>query len=313
MNPHFVLGGALASHITLVILRQTHILYIQTAFRIDNVFMPHPSTIKPATACKPSATSLEQLLRRPDVWRGHSRNFLPSTVIDTGYAELNQALQHKGWPSGGLIEVCQSYHAAEWQLFHPGISLLMAEQRMAHLALINPPALPFVAALQQMNINSQQVIVVQTHTTEELIVCFKELSRSLACPLVFAWQPKRALSYAQLRKLQLSTTEQHGLYVIFRHLRAAQQSSPACLRLTLSPRPRHIELHIFKQKGQLQSHTITLPIPEVWKPLAAHNVLNRAPSNEEYVPYGASQRSKIALFHALDSRSLNSVPPYEHR
>lgn len=275
-------------------------------------------TTKPSKASKPSQTSLEQLLRRPDLWRGHSRNFLPSTVIDTGYADLNQALQHKGWPSGGLIEVCQSYHAAEWQLFYPVISLLMAEQHTAHLALINPPALPFVGGLHQMNINSQRVIVVQTNTTEELIVCFKELSRSLACPLVFAWQPKRALSYAQLRKFQLSTIEQHGLYVIFRHLRAAQQSSPACLRLTLSPRSTHIDLNIFKQKGQLQPRTVRLPIPQAWKPLVAHNKLNTTRSNEEYVSYTSSPstkspRGQIALFSAIDSRSFSPVPPYEQR
>ncbi|MFL0809854.1 MAG: translesion DNA synthesis-associated protein ImuA [Agarilytica sp.] len=259
---------------------------------------------EPHKAHKPT---LEQLLRRPDVWRGHSHSFVPQTVLDSGYPELNQALQQQGWPSASMVEVCQRYHASEWYLFHPAINQLMQASPHAHLALLNPPALPFISGLRQWSIDTQRLFVVQSTNAQEFVTSFCELSQSPACPIVLAWQNHPALNYTQLRKLQLSTSEQAGLYVLFRHSRAQEQSSPANLRLSIQTQRNALHIHIFKQKGKLRHCDIELPIPEVWQALPPHPELMQNKSRESNTRYTASSKGQVTLFPAITSRSLKQV------
>ncbi len=255
--------------------------------------MPDSDTQKP---------SLEQLLRRPDIWRGHSGAFDGARTLDSGYPALNRALPHRGWPCGCLVEVCQRYHAGEWQLFHPAIKTAIAASHAGHFALVNPPALPFIAGLEQLDIPTRQMLVVQTTTRQEFVASFTELSRCGACPLVFGWQPQARLNYTQLRKLQLSTAEQGGLYVIFRHLGAKDQSSPAGLRLSLHPGHDNLQVRIFKQRGRLQPSQVHLPIPAVWQKLPPHPHLQRRQSERQNTAYRPSDKGQLALFPELPAR-----------
>lgn len=233
-------------------------------------FEPPPET---------KAPDLEQLLRRQDIWRGHSRSFIKQSVISSGYEALDMGLQHKGWPLSCLVEVCQAFHACEWWLFHPGINQIL-QKSQGYIALLNPPALPFVAGLQQLEVDTRRLIIVQSNTAAEFISSFSELSQCQACTVVLAWQPKQALSYTALRKLQLSTCEQHGLYVLFRHAKAKTQSSPASLRLQVTPKADAVQINIFKQKGKLREITLALPTPAIWQALPLHRFLDG--SQEEH-------------------------------
>lgn len=263
------------------------------------------------TMPKASKNSLEQLLRRPDIWRGHSHAFVPQTVIDSGYPELNQALQ-QGWPSASMVEVCQHYHASEWYLFHPAINALMQTSPYAHLALLNPPALPFISGLQHWKIDTQRLLVIQTNSPQEFVTSFCELSQSPACPIVLAWQnqpnTKRAqnLNYTQLRKLQLSASEQEGLYVLFRDARAQEQSSPASLRLSIQTQRDNLHIHIFKQKGKLRGKEIELPIPKMWQSLVPHREL-RKDKEQNNNRYTASNKGQVTLFPKITSRPLKRI------
>lgn len=247
---------------------------------------------------------LEHLLRRPDLWRGSTTAFRQEYAIDSGYPKLNQALQHSGWPSACLIEVCQRYHASEWWLFHAAINALTKGSRSSYIVLINPPATPFPSGLQQRGIDIRRIIIVQTKTPQEFVHSFTEVSQSPACPVVFAWQPTRALSYTQLRKLQLSTLNQRGLRVIFRHLYAREQSSPASLRLTLQTKSDILQVNIFKQKGQLRQSEIALPIPNSWKPLPFHRDLFGLPQNASPKIVKTTGHSSIVPLPTITSRSL---------
>lgn len=221
----------------------------------------------------PRKPSLEQLLRRHDIWLGHSQSFVKAAVVDSGYEALNRALQHQGWPLKSLVEVCQHYHACEWWLFHPAIRQLVLTKRKGLIALLNPPALPFIAGLQQLGISSENIIVVQSDEAQDFIACFRDLSRSPACPVILAWQPKGKFSYTQLRKLQLCASEYEGLYIIFRPLEARQNSSPASLRLQVTPMTNAVKVQIVKQRGKLQRVEVTLPIPDVWRAQPAYTQL----------------------------------------
>lgn len=243
--------------------------------------------------------SLEQLLHRPDIWRGHSSGFVKQETVDTGFPELNNALQHKGWPTGRLIEVCQNFPASEWWLFHRSIKTLLEGKNFEHMVLINPPILPFIGGLEQLGIPSQQIIIVQTQTPQEFVTSFTEINNSGVFPIVLAWQSKNTLHYNQLRKIQLSTSEQSGVYVLFSHSRAKENSSPASLRLNVIPYKNTINIHIFKQKGTIYTLDINLPIPRYWDSLPSHKELFSVQDNSIYE---TKKKGQISLFPKIRSR-----------
>ena len=205
--------------------------------------------------------SLESLLRRKDIWRGHSQAFVAQASVDTGYSELNSALLHGGWPQGCLVELGQSHFAGTWFLLGHAVAS-QVRQHSGLIALLNPPAQPYAVALLKLGIPLEQVLVLTPRNKADFIACFVELARSSACPMLVAWQPSQKLSYTELRKCQLATHEQRGLYILCRHNSALEQSSPAALRLRVSIQAREMLLECVKQKGKLPGARISLPLAD---------------------------------------------------
>ncbi len=225
--------------------------------------------------------SLEQLLRRGDVWRGQSQGFAPQAALETGHAELNACLLHKGWPLASLVEICQpgagTLSQGEWLMLSPALRQL----KNGYMVLLNPPALPFAPGLIQAGIDLDRLLIVAVEKKADFLASFTELVRADICTALMAWQPKHNLSYTELRKCQLACSDGKGLYLLFRPLSVQQQSSPAALRLRTQLHLRSLEIQIFKQKGSLNQATNTsihLPLPETWLPIAAHANLRQEES-----------------------------------
>ncbi len=254
------------------------------------------------------APTLEQLLHRPDIWRGHSSSFVKQETIDTGFSELNNALQHKGWPTGCLIEICQHFYASEWWIFHRSISTILGSKNDVYLALINPPALPFIAGLEQRDIPSKQIIIVKAHTPQEFITSFTELNKSSAFAIVLAWQTNN-IQYSQLRKIQLSTSESKGIYALFSPMKAKLNSSPASLRLSITPKTNTIDVHIFKQKGKLRKVDVQLSIPDDWCQHPSHRELL---NSQEKSHYETNKKGEIALLPKIRLRSKKELKSEYH-
>lgn len=239
----------------------------------------------------PSA-DLEQLLGRPDIWRGHARSFAPQAILHTGYPALNAGLATDGWPLSSLIEVCQqNLSHCEWLLLTPAL----LKTTGGYIVLLNPPALPFAQALLQAGLDLERILIVQTTNKADFLASFLELIRAEACDAVLAWQPKQALSYTELRKCLLATADGSGLYVLFRPASMAQQSSPAVLRVLTELKAQDLQVTIVKQKGLLQSQQprpINLTLPSLWQGLLPHRLLDQhlLPTNAE-TPSGGQRRS----------------------
>ena len=153
--------------------------------------------------------TLEQLLRRGDVWRGHSQVFSPREAIATGHAALDARLVNRGWPLGSLVEVClpeafkrDGCFGGEWLLLSPVVNTLCGAETF--LILLNPPAQPFASGLIQAGVPLDQVLVIRAESRQDFIASFVELSRSQYCAILLAWQPRQNLSYTELRKCQLA-------------------------------------------------------------------------------------------------------------
>jgi hypothetical protein len=235
----------------------------------------------------PESGSLEQLLRRGDLWRGHSSHHLAARIaVDTGYAALNSGLLNGGWPLGSLIEVCQQGFQGEWQLFMP--ALLSGESRAGEsrpgnpglIVLLNPPAEPFSQALIQAGLDLDRLVIVKATEKAPFLACFTELTRTVACDAVLAWQPRANLTYTELRKCLLSASEGAGLYILFRPSSVQQQSSPASLRLISQVVTGGLEVTVFKQKGMLQrqqARPVVLSRPDEWRGLPPYHGLDQKP------------------------------------
>lgn len=231
-----------------------------------------PQHIPASAASKPSLT---QLLRRKDVWRGHSQVFSEQAHWSTGHKELDQALLHNGWPLSSLMEVCQAQNThIEWFLLGSNLRHVCAQGGFT--ILLNPPAQPYVPSLIQQEINLDQLILVEAPTRTDFVASLIDILNTPVCPLLLAWEPVQGLSYAELRKCQLATSGHPGLCVLFRQQRQQQQSSPASLRLSAHLTAEFLELHIFKQRGKLtQNAPVQIALPQGWQALPSHKQLGR--------------------------------------
>jgi len=224
--------------------------------------MTHPPSTHINLEKSRALASLDDVLRRNDVWRGHSQAFVSQEVIDTGHEALNKLLLHGGWPQGSLIELGQLRFAGLWFLLSPAVKALMQGMRGAVLALLNPPAEPCAVNLLQTPLALDDVLLIRPQTKSDFVASFVELAKSPACIMLMAWPPKQALSYAELRKCQLATQEQLGLYMLFRHVRALRQSSPAALRLTLQLDIESLHIELLKQRGRKPGASTELALPD---------------------------------------------------
>lgn len=217
--------------------------------------------------------TLAELLRRKDVWRGHSHAFIQHSAIDSGYGQVNAALLHKGWPSACLIECLLPSFTAVWHLCGP---TLRAMSKQGLVVFLNPPAEPYSVALLQQGVDLDAVIVVKPQTKADFIASFTELARSDACKMLMAWQPEEALAYTELRKCQLATLEAQSLSFLFRHHSVSKQNSPAALRIRLSVHARFLALEFLKQKGKLPGDVVRLDLPDHWFSLESYKHLEQS-------------------------------------
>jgi len=224
------------------------------------------------TSTEPAEIDLEQLLNRPDIWRGDSRSLVARTSVDSGYPELNAVLLNGGWPTQTLVEVCQKgLHQQEWLLFSPVVT-----KTAGYIVLLNPPAIPFCQSLIQAGIDLERIVIVQVCNKADFLASFVELARTESCEVLLAWQPQQLLSYTELRKCLLATNENNGLCVLFRPESAQQEASPATLRLLIEIRSTDAHLGIFKQKSVLQdSAPVSLPLPKAWKGFLPYHLLDQ--------------------------------------
>ncbi len=256
-----------------------------------------------------SSDTLTSLLRRHDVWKGHSQSFVSQEVVSTGKDDLDKILLHKGWPKSCLIECIQADYAAVWFVFS---SVLKSMSDQGLIALLNPPATPYAVGLIQQSIDLDALVVVRPNNKADFIASFVDLAKSQACSLLMAWQPQQNLSYAELRKCQLATLESKSLSFLYRHQAASQQSSPAALRLRFVMQARSLTLEFLKQKGKLPGERIELPLPDEWFDLADYKDLDLHIDEPLYLqaqatPWLNQNKPKLVPLRAYQNKKVVKV------
>lgn len=203
--------------------------------------------------------SLESVLQHPGVWRGNQRAQVAEDTLPTGFAALDALLPGGGWPRGALTEVLLARQGiGELRLLTPTLARL--SEADGWLAWVAPPYVPYAAALAAAGIDLKRLLVAKPPNDTDAWWTAEQALRSGACGALLAWL--RAADERRMRRLQLAAETGHTWGVLFRHARAAQDRSPAALRLLLEPAAEGLAVSILKRRGGPVSQPVVVALPQ---------------------------------------------------
>ena len=189
-----------------------------------------------------AVVALDRLLETRRVWRGRQQGE-PLAEQPTGHAQLDALLPGGGWQLAALNEILLgSPGSGELQLLWPLLARLT--QAGERVVLVGAPAVPFAPAWQAAGVVLVQVSLLQVSGAERLWAA-EQCLRSGSCGAVLCW-PEQADDRA-LRRLQVAADSGQTLAFVLRHRRAADNPSPAALRLLLDNQPR--QWRVLKCRG----------------------------------------------------------------
>ncbi|PWG61662.1 translesion DNA synthesis-associated protein ImuA [Sediminicurvatus halobius] len=261
--------------------------------------------------------ALDQLLAQPGIWRaGEQRVSTPLSGgrhIPSGFPELDTALPGGGLPAGALTEILHERQGiGELRLLMPALARLSREGRW--IALIAPPYLPYAPALAAQGIDLSRLLLVHPPGHRDALWSVEQALRAGTCAAVLAW-PRRC-DDRSLRRLQLAAEAGDSLGLLFRPASAAAESSPAALRLHLTPaREGKLELELIKCRGGRRQQLTLYPGPLA--PTAAPDPGTSAPRTPvtplprptETTAHHPGARGRSAAGHAPGLRPRAPVIP----
>lgn len=191
--------------------------------------------------------ALDSLLEHPALWRG--RQGAPASgdaVWPAGTPELETALGG-GWPRGQLVELLGApFGSGETRLLVP--MLAACGHARLWIALIGPPATPWLPGWQQLGIPPERVLLVRADQDGERLWSAEQCLRDPAFGVLLIWI-QGPVETARLRRLRLAASESRACAVLHRPPQAVEQPSPAHQRLQWQPHDRGLRLHFLKGSG----------------------------------------------------------------
>ena len=190
--------------------------------------------------------TLQDILRRPSVWRGGALASVAAPAVPSGFAALDAELPGGGWPAGALTEILAAREGmGELQLVLPALAALTAEGKQ--IAWLAPPHLPYAPALAAAGVRLEYLTVVRAPGRRDALWAAEQVLRAGACHALLAWLPRAR--YVDLRRLAVAAAASPGLALLFCPPAAARESSPAVLRLALDWSEGRLAAKILKRRG----------------------------------------------------------------
>ena len=219
---------------------------------------------------RPDSISSPESLH-PSLWRASQLAHSNARCIETGHPTLSSQLPGGGWPTGTLIDLLpQQCGIGELRLLRPAL-LKVATRR---IVLLQPPHAPQALALAAMGLAPSQLIWIRSSRSTDALWAAEQVLRSGSCGALLFW-PGHARGET-LRRLHLAAQSGETLFFMLRPLAAAQDSSPAPLRLSLRPAAGGLEIGFIKRRGPQRDAPLFLPLtPSL---LQRHATLDRSPS-----------------------------------
>lgn len=191
----------------------------------------------------------------PSLWLASQLAHSTTRCIDTGHPALSGQLPGGGWPTGTLIDLMlQQPGIGELRLLRPAL----ASAARRRIVLLQPPHPPQALALAAMGLAPSQLIWISTKRSSDALWAAEQVLRSGSCGALLFWQ-----NHARgetLRRLHLAAQSGEALFFMLRPLAAAQDSSPAPLRLSLRPAAGGINIEFVKRRGPQRDAPLFLPL-----------------------------------------------------
>jgi hypothetical protein len=202
------------------------------------------------------SAALESILQQHPVWRGGAISGA-APAVPSGFASLDRELPGGGWPAGALTEILGGREGiGELQLLLPALAALTwAGKRSVWLA---PPHLPYAPALAAAGVDLAHLAVVRAPGRRDALWAAEQVLRAASCHALLAWFPNAR--YEELRRLAVAAEAGRAWVALFRPLQAAQEPSPAALRIALEPDGGALCLRILKRRGAPAAAPLLLPV-----------------------------------------------------
>jgi protein ImuA len=179
----------------------------------------------------------------PSLWRASQLARSRGRVVDTGYPALSVELPGGGWPVGALVDLLvQQAGVGELRLLRPALSA--GENRP--VAFVQPPHTPHGLGLSYIGLSIERVLRVQAPRTADALWSAEPILRAGSCSALIFWT-----QYAKASET---------LFVMVRPLAAAQDSSPALLRLALRPSADGLTVDIVKRRGPSRTEPLSISL-----------------------------------------------------
>jgi protein ImuA len=124
--------------------------------------------------------------------------------------------------------------------------------------LLQPPHPPQALALAALGVPPSQLIWLRATRTADALWAAEQVLRSGSCGALLFWQ--NHVRGENLRRLHLAAQAGETLFFMLRPLAAAQEASPAPLRLSLRPQAGGIGIGFVKRRGPQRDAALFLPL-----------------------------------------------------
>lgn len=200
-------------------------------------------------------TSASPEALHPSLWLASQLAHSATRCIDTGHPLLSAQLPGDGWATGTLIDLLlQQPGIGELRLLRPALASVAGRR----IVLLQPPHPPQALALAALGLAPSQLIWIRSSRSADALWAAEQVLRSGSCGALLFWQ-----NHARgetLRRLHLAAQSGETLFFMLRPLAAAQDSSPAPLRLSLRPAAGGIEIGFVKRRGPQRDAPLFLPL-----------------------------------------------------
>lgn len=208
----------------------------------------------PEMSRSPSLVAPETV--HPSLWLASQLARSSGRCIDTGFAALSSQLPGGGWPQGVLIDLLLQQHGmGELRLLRPALQALGRRP----IVLLQPPHAPQALALAALGLEPSQLVWLRSGArSSDALWAAEQVLRSGCCGALLLWQ--QHARGETLRRLHLAAQSGDTLFCLLRPLAAAQEASPAPLRLALHTAAGGIEIGFVKRRGPQRDSRLFLPL-----------------------------------------------------
>ena len=190
------------------------------------------------------------------IWRGDQLGSPVSSVVSSGFAELDAELPGGGWPCRSLTEILQPQPTvAEWRLLAPVMRQVVA--RGGNIVVVGPPKSPHLPGLKYEGLDERHLVWIQADAPAERLWVTEQLIKTNAAGLLVSWLPQARQE--QIRRLQVCAQTCDGPVFLCRPAAAEHEPSAAPLRVQLRfGVDWELHVQLLKRRGPTHEGAVTL-------------------------------------------------------